>query len=97
LKNNIFILSGVVDETMLYQVTGQGVQATGFKHADNTFFNGGRDVPVGGFADPNQERGFSKEDPKLKGGTGTDYSSWMLTAQPISESKAKGRGVMLSK
>lgn len=95
-KKNIFILSGVVDETMLYQVTGQSVQATGFSHADNTFFNGGRDVPVGGFADPNQEPGFSKENPRLKGGTGTDYSSWMLTAQPLGGPTAKGRGVLMT-
>ncbi len=97
LKNNIFILSGVVDETMLYQVTGQGVTATGFKHFDNTFFNGGRDVPVGGFADPNQEKGFSKDDPKLKGGVGTNYVSWMLTAELSVGSAARGRGVLTKK
>src|SRR5437868_11124510 len=60
LRNNIFILSGVVDETMLYQVSGQGVRVTGFDHRDNTFFNGGQDIPVGGLADPNREPGFSK-------------------------------------
>ncbi len=49
---NIFILSGVVDETMLYQVTGEGVKVVGFRHADNTFFNGGHDIPVGGFSWP---------------------------------------------
>jgi len=96
LQNNIFILSGVVDETMLYQVTGAGVKVEGFTHRDNTFFNRGDDVPVGGLADPNQEPGFSKADPKLAGstgtgGTGTDYESWMATAR----SQMKGRGVSL--
>jgi hypothetical protein len=81
-SNNIFILSGVVDETMLYQITGEGVKVSGFEHSNNTFFNGGRDVPVGGFADPNREVGFSKDDPKLIGGTGTDFASWMATAKP---------------
>ena len=90
LRNNIFALSGVVDETMLYQVTGAGVQVDGFNHRDNTFFNRGGDVPVGGLADPNQEPGFSKADPKLAGGTGTDYESWMSTAR----SQVKGRGVL---
>jgi hypothetical protein len=91
LKNNIFILSGVVDETMLYQVTGAGVRVSNFDHRQNTFFNNGRDVPVGGLADPNQERGFSNADPKLAGGTGTNYSTWMATAR----SQIKGRGVSL--
>ena len=89
LRNNIFILSGVVDETMLYQVTGAGVKVDGFNHRDNTFFNRGGDIPVGGLADPNQEPGFSKADPKLAGGTGTNYETWMATAR----SQAKGRGV----
>jgi len=93
LQNNIFILSGVVDETMLYQVTGAGVRADGFNHRDNTFFNSGNDIPVGGLADPNQEPGFSKVDPKLAGGTGTNYETWMATAR----SQEKGRGVSLSK
>lgn len=92
-RNNIFILSGVVDETMLYQITGEGVKVTGFQHADNTFFNGGRDVPVGGLADPNREPGFSKEDPKLSGGTGTDYATWMGTAKPSTNSPVRSRGV----
>ena len=89
LQRNIFILSGVVDETMLYQVTGAGVKVDGFNHRDNTFFNRGGDIPVGGLADPNQEPGFSKADPKLAGGTGTDYASWMATAR----SQVRGRGV----
>jgi len=90
-RNNIFVLSGVVDETMLYQVSGAGVKADGFNHRDNTFFNKGNDIPVGGLADPNQEPGFSKADPKLVGGTGTNYQTWMATAR----SQAKGRGVSL--
>jgi len=90
-QNNIFILSGVVDETMLYQVTGAGVKIDGFNHRDNTFFNRGGDIPVGGLADPNQEPGFSKSDPKLAGGTGTNYETWMATAR----SQSKGRGVSL--
>jgi len=89
LRNNIFVLSGVVDETMLYQVSGEGVKVSLFDHRDNTFFNKGRDVPVGGLADPNQEPGFSKDDPKLAGGTGTNYETWMATAR----SQIKGRGV----
>jgi hypothetical protein len=92
LRKNIFILSGVVDETMLYQLTGEGVKVTGFDHRDNTFFNRGSDVPVGGLADPNQETGFSKADPKLVGGTGTDYATWMATAR----SQIKGRGISLN-
>ena len=91
LKNNIFILSGVVDETMLYQVTGAGVNVSNFDHRDNTFFNNGREIPVGGLADPNQEPGFSNADPKLPGGTGTSYETWMATAR----SQVKGRGVSL--
>jgi Right handed beta helix region len=89
LRKNIFVLSGVVDETMLYQVTGEGVKVIGFDHRDNTFFNRGSDVPVGGLADPNQEPGFSKADPKLTGGTGTNYATWMVTAR----SQIKGRGI----
>ena len=91
LKNNIFILSGVVDETMLYEVTGEGVKVSNFDHRDNTFFNNGHEIPVGGLADPNQEPGFSKADPKLNGGAGTNYETWMATAR----SKIKGRGVSL--
>jgi hypothetical protein len=91
LQKNIFVLSGVVDETMLYQVTGAGVKVDRFEHRDNTFFNRGADVPVGGLADPNQEPGFSNADPRLAGGTGSDYESWMATAR----SQAKGRGVSL--
>jgi hypothetical protein len=90
LKNNIFILSGVVDETMLYQVTGEGVKVVNFNHRENTFFNDGREIPIGGLADPNQEPGFSNADPKLAGGTGTSYETWMATAR----SQMKGRGVL---
>lgn len=89
LSHNIFILSGVVDETMLYQLTGQGVKVNDFNRYDNTFFNRGADVPVGGFADPNKEPGFSKADPKLTGGTGTNYATWMAAAR----SQIKGRGI----
>ncbi|MEN3330503.1 MAG: hypothetical protein V7638_5310 [Acidobacteriota bacterium] len=89
-RNNIFILSGVVDETMLYQVSGEGVKVTGFDHANNTFFNGGHDIPVGGLADPNREPGFSNDDPKLAGGVGHDFQSWMATAH----TKVKGRGIL---
>jgi hypothetical protein len=88
-QNNIFVLSGVVDETMLYQVTGEGVIVKAFNARNNTFFNGGRDIPVGGLTDPNREPGFSKDDPKLVGGIGTDYQTWMATAQ----AKVIGRGV----
>jgi hypothetical protein len=91
LRKNIFILSGVVDETMLYQLTGEGVRVSDFDHRDNTFFNRGAGVPVGGFADPNQEPGFSKVDPKLTGGAGTDYATWMAAAR----SQIKGRGISL--
>ena len=42
LKNNIFMLSGVVDETMLYQITGEGVKVVNFDHRENTFFNSGQ-------------------------------------------------------
>ena len=89
LQNNIFVLSGVVDESMLYQVTGEGVKVKAFHHRNNTFFNGGRDVPTGGLTDPNREPGFSKEDPKLVGGVGTNYETWMATAQ----SRVINRGV----
>jgi len=91
LRNNIFALSGVVDETMLYQVSGEGVKVTSFDHRDNTFFNRGRDIPMGGLTDVNKEPGFSKEDPKLVGGTGSDYTTWLATAK----SQVKGRGVSL--
>jgi hypothetical protein len=91
-KNNIFILSGVVDETMLYQITGEGVRIAGFQHSDNTFFNNGGDVPTGGFADPNREQGFSKDDPKLVGRLGTDYATWMASARSRNSSSG-GRGV----
>ena len=93
LKNNIFILSGVVDETMLYQTTGEGVKIVNFQHSHNTFFNRGHEVPIGGFADPNRELGFSKDDPKLVGGQGTDYATWMATARSTNNSPAGGRGV----
>jgi len=89
LRNNIFVLSGVVDETMLYQVSGEGVKVLTFDHRDNTFFNGGRDIPIGGLTDVNKEPGFSRDDPKLTGGSGSNYSSWMATAK----SQVKGRGV----
>jgi hypothetical protein len=82
-------LSGVVDETMLYQVSGEGVKVLTFHHRDNTFFNGGRDIPIGGLTDVNKELGFSRDDPKLTGGTGSNYASWMATAK----SQVKGRGV----
>ena len=88
-RNNIFVLSGVVDETMLYQLSGESTKVVAFDHRDNTFFNGGHEIPVGGLADPNQEPGFRKDDPKLRGGIGSDYVSWMATAQ----SEMKGRGV----
>jgi Right handed beta helix region len=91
-KNNIFILSGVVDETMLYQITGKGVNAVHFQHTDNTFFNGGREIPIGGLADPNREPGFSSDDPKLVGGAGTNYATWMATAKSRGNSSA-GRGI----
>jgi len=45
---------------MLYQVAGQGVSIKGFGHSSNTFFNGGRDIPSGGLADPNLEEGFQE-------------------------------------
>jgi hypothetical protein len=95
LQKNIFVLSGVVDETMLYQVTGAGVKIDGFTHRDNTFFNNGHDIPIGGFADPNQEPGFSKADPKLAGGAGTNYETWMATAR--SNTKERGISPQLSK
>lgn len=95
LKKNIFILSGVVDETMLYQVSGQGVAADGFNHSDNTFYNNGRDVPAGGLADPNREQGFRKDDPQLAGGAGRDYKSWMASAVLKTSSTSRGRGVQI--
>jgi hypothetical protein len=88
LRNNVFVLSGVVDETMLYQVSGENTKVIAFDHRDNTFFNSGHEIPVGGLADPNQEPGFRKDDPKLRGGAGHDYVTWMATAQ----SPVKGRG-----
>jgi len=90
LQNNVFVLSGVVDETMLYQVSGEGVKVSQFVHRNNTFFNGGRDIPTGGLADPNREPGFSKDDPKLAGGMGTDYSTWMATGRSQSSSRGIG-------
>jgi hypothetical protein len=90
LQKNVFILSGVVDETMLYQVTGEGVKVSNFDHRENTFYNNGREIPVGGLADPNQEPGFSNADPKLAGGAGTSYETWMATAR----SQIKGRGAL---
>jgi hypothetical protein len=93
LRHNIFILSGVVDETMLYQTSGEGVKVSGFVHDENTFFNGGRDVPVGGLSDPNREPGFRKADPLMTGGQGKDYASWMRTARLAQGSSSRGRGV----
>jgi len=93
LMTNIFILSGVVDETMLYQTSGVGTAIIGFNHRDNTFFNSGHDVPVGGLADPNREPGFSKSDPQLAGGQGTDYATWMAAAKPKKNSSSLGRGI----
>ncbi|HYJ46245.1 MAG TPA: hypothetical protein VEV81_06490, partial [Pyrinomonadaceae bacterium] len=93
LKNNIFVLSGVVDETMLYQIAGLGTTVKGFRHGNNTFFNGGLDVPVGGLADPNREPGFRQDDPHLNGGTGTDYNTWMASAKLKPGSPSSGRGV----
>jgi hypothetical protein len=92
LQNNIFILSGVVDETMLYQTSGLGTTLVRFDHRDNTFFNGGHDVPVGGLADPNNEPGFSAKDPLLTGGQGSDYGTWMATATLRRGSPSSGRG-----
>ena len=93
LENNIFVLSGVVDETMLYQVSGPGTTVKGFKHGNNTFFNGGLDIPVGGLADPNRETGFRKDDPHLAGGIATDYNTWMASARLLPGSSSTGRGV----
>jgi hypothetical protein len=93
LRANIFILSGVVDETMLYQTWGVGTAIVRFDHGDNTFFNGGHDVPLGGLADPNREPGFNKGDPQLAGGQGTDYATWMAAAKLKSSSSSLGRGV----
>jgi hypothetical protein len=92
-NSNIFVLSGVVDETMLYQTSGVGTTVVGFEHRNNTFFNKGQDVPVGGLADPNKEIGFRKEDPQLSGGQGTDYETWMKTVSLKAHSPSKGRGV----
>ncbi|HEY8188088.1 MAG TPA: right-handed parallel beta-helix repeat-containing protein [Pyrinomonadaceae bacterium] len=93
LRGNIFVLSGVVDETMLYQIAGEGTAVSRFDHRDNTFFNGGHDVPVGGLADPNREPGFSKSDPQLMGKQGNDYASWMATAKLKTNSPSAGRGI----
>ena len=100
------MLSGVVDETMLYQTSGVGTAVLRFDHRDNTFFNSGHDVPVGGLADPNREPGFSKSDPQLAGGQGAgspagqpgwgawiDYATWMAAAKLKSNSPSPGRGV----
>ncbi|MDQ6652877.1 MAG: hypothetical protein M3Y84_09045, partial [Acidobacteriota bacterium] len=92
LRSNIFILSGVVDETMLYQTSGVGTAVLRFDHRDNTFFNSGHDVPVGGLADPNREPGFSKSNPQLAGGQGTDYATWMATTKLKSNAPSLGRG-----
>ena len=93
LSNNIFILSGVVDETMLYQLAGEGTAVVRFEHRDNTFFNGNHEIPVGGLADPNRESGFKRDDPQLVGGKGTDYSTWMAAARLKHSSSSLGRGV----
>ena len=93
LRHNVFVLSGVVDETMLYQTSGEGVRVAGFVHDQNTFYNGGHDVPVGGLGDPNREPGFSKADPLMAGGQGRDYASWMRTAMLGKSSPSRGRGV----
>jgi hypothetical protein len=90
--SNIFILSGVVDETMLYQTSGVGTTVVGFEHRDNTFFNKGLDVPVGGLDDPNKEPGFRKDDPQLAGGEGSDYATWMKVVSLKTTSTSKGRG-----
>jgi hypothetical protein len=90
--SNVFVLAGVVDETMLYQIAGAGTSLAAFDHRDNTFFNGGGAVPTGGLADPNRERGFSSADPRLAGGVGTDYASWMATARIAAHSASSGRG-----
>ncbi len=92
-RNNIFILSGVVDETMLYQTSGVATAVLKFDHRDNTFFNGGHDVPVGGLRDPNHEAGFMKSDPQLAGGQGTDYLTWMASIKLKANSPSLGRGV----
>jgi hypothetical protein len=96
LRRNVFVLSGVVDETMLYQISGEGTTLAGFDRGDNTFYNGGRDVPTGGLADPNREPGFRKDDPQLAGGLGTDYTSWMATARPAAGSASRGRGARIA-
>jgi hypothetical protein len=92
-ENNVFVLSGVVDETMLYQIAGLGTTVRGFRRGNNTFFNGGLDVPTGGLADPNREPGFRQDDPRLAGGTGTDYQTWMASARLKPGSPSAGRGV----
>jgi hypothetical protein len=97
LKNNIFVLSGVVDETMLYQISGNKTAVRSFSHSGNTIFNGGREIPTGGLADPNKEPGFSKADPMLAGGNGNDYLSWMATAKLQKNSPAAGRGIKFTR
>ncbi|HEY8560350.1 MAG TPA: right-handed parallel beta-helix repeat-containing protein [Pyrinomonadaceae bacterium] len=96
LENNIFILSGVVDETMLYQQTGGAIVSNGFLRRNNTFFNGGGEIPPGGTANPNSEPGFSKSDPGLSGGKGTDYVSWMNFARLRENSPSRGRGIVFA-
>jgi hypothetical protein len=90
---NVFVLSGVVDETMLYENSGAGTTLLGFDHRENTFFNGGAAVPTAGIADPNREPGFTSADPRLAGGRGVDYASWMTTARMLDGSTSTGRGV----
>jgi hypothetical protein len=94
IAKNVFILSGVVDETMLYQISGAGTAVSAFEHRENTFFNEGRAVPTGGLADPNRERGFSSADPLVAGGRGVDYRSWMATTRVPVRSPSRGRGVL---
>jgi hypothetical protein len=78
---------------MLYQTSGVGTVVLRFDHRENTFFNRGQEVPLGGLADPNREPGFSRSDPQLAGGQGTDYATWMATAKLKSTSPSIGRGV----
>jgi hypothetical protein len=78
---------------MLYQTSGVGTSVLRFDHRDNTFFNGGHDVPLGGLADPNRELGFMKSDPQLAGGQGTDYGTWMASIKLKGNSPSLGRGV----
>ncbi|HEY6118523.1 MAG TPA: hypothetical protein VIV66_01125, partial [Pyrinomonadaceae bacterium] len=64
-------------------------------HSNNTYFNAGRGVPTGGLADPNSEPGFSKADPQLNGGEGSDYGSWTNIAKLKSNSPSRGRGIQI--